>query len=194
MLRADPWPGTAHALSPALCRRDAVLSPLLTGPGCTGRDGDGASGHEVRCRLRRLTAWNGRDPERDHRLHTKSGEDQKRSEIASGFNPSIGTAQESTCAEHSASPSPCSIKLRRLLLPEETLRDKGRRHRSRRQRDKMILVPLCHRQERQNNCNSSKESGHRGQKPLELCSCTDETLDCGTCLETKPFNYALSGH
>ena len=92
-------------------------------------------------------------------------------------------------------PSPCSIKLRlRLLAPEETLRDKGRRHRSRWQRDKMMLVPLRRRQERQNNCNGSKESGHRSQKPLELCSCTDEPLDFGTCLETKAFNYALSGH
>ena len=41
----------------------------------------------------------------------------------------------------------------------------------------MMLVPLRHRQERQNNCNSSNEFGHRSQKPLELCySCTDETL------------------
>jgi hypothetical protein len=140
-------------------------------------------------------ARNGRHPERDHRLHAKSGEDQKTSEIASGFNPSTAIAQESTCAVHSASPSPCSIKLRlRLLAPEETLRDKGRRHRSRRQRDKMMLVPVCHRQERHKNCKNCKESGHRSQKPLELCSRTDEPLDSGTCLETKPFNYALSGH
>jgi hypothetical protein len=90
---------------------------------------------------------------------------------------------------------PYSIRLRlRLLTPEGILRDKGRRHRSRWQQHKMMLVLLCHRQERHNNCNSSKESGHRSQKPLELCTCTDETLDCGTCLATKPFNYALSGH
>jgi hypothetical protein len=55
----------------------------------------------------------------------------------------------------------------RLLAPEETLRDKGRRHRSRWQRHKMMLVPLRRRQERQNNCNSSKEPDHRSQKPLE---------------------------
>jgi hypothetical protein len=92
-------------------------------------------------------------------------------------------------------PSPCSIKLHlRLLAPEETLRDKGRRHRSRWQRQKMMLVPLRRRQKRQNDCSGSNEAGHRSQKPLELCSCTVGTLDFGTCLETNPFNYALSGH
>ena len=76
-------------------------------------------------------ARNGRDPERDHSLHTKSGEDQKRSEIASGFNPSIGTAQESTCADAFRASLMFGQTACRLLAPEETLRNKDHRHRPR---------------------------------------------------------------
>ncbi|MCC8969478.1 hypothetical protein [Bradyrhizobium brasilense] len=58
------------------------------------KDEDWIQAVEERVCDERDIAQDGRDPELEHRLHAKRGEDEKRCEIAGGFNPGLRAAKQ----------------------------------------------------------------------------------------------------